>query len=67
MAKYVQSMYYGKEFFVMNFIVTFCWLQGLGVVSNWMPMVQGIRLFQNSTCSKVTSVCYEVKWYVVVQ
>ena len=29
----------GKEFFVMNFIVSFCWLKGLGMISNQVPSI----------------------------
>jgi len=44
-SKDVEGMDNGKKFFIMDFIVAFCRQQGLGMVHNGMPMVQGIRLF----------------------
>jgi hypothetical protein len=64
--KYLQGLYHGKEFFVMVFLVAFCWLQRLGVIGNWMPTIQGIWLFQNSACSKIAGICDEAKWFAVV-
>jgi len=44
-SKDVKGTNNGKKFFVMDFIVMFCREEGLGMVSNRVPMVQGIGLF----------------------
>ena len=46
-----------KEFVIMNFVVALSRLQGLGVVSDRVPMVQSIRLFKDSAHSEITGVC----------
>ena len=47
----------GKEFFIMDFVVAFSRLQGLGMVGNGMPPIQGIRLLEDGTSSKITGIC----------
>jgi len=34
----LESMNDSKKFFVMDFIVVFCWLQRLGVKCDWMQL-----------------------------
>jgi len=36
MAEMLESMNNSQEFFVMDFVVVLCWLEGLGVKSDWM-------------------------------
>ena len=43
--EYFQGANDGKEFFIMDFIVSFRWLKGLGMICNWVPMIEGIWLF----------------------
>ena len=40
----------------MNFIVLFCWTEGLGMVCNWMPMIESIWLLKDCACHEVTGV-----------
>jgi hypothetical protein len=44
MTKDVKSPDDSKEFFIMDLVVSFCWLQGFGMVSNGVPSVKGIWL-----------------------
>jgi hypothetical protein len=61
MSKNVKSPDDSKEFFIMDLVVSFCWLQGLGMVSNGVPLVKGIWLLQYSTSGEVTSISDEAK------
>ena len=38
MAEMIESMNDSQEFFVMNFVVMFSWLEGLGVKSDWVRL-----------------------------
>jgi hypothetical protein len=49
-AKYVQGLYNGKEFFVMDFIVVFCWLQRFRMIG------YGCQRFRASGCSRMAPV-----------
>jgi len=55
-----------KEFFIVNFVVALCWQQGLGVIHNGMPTIQGIWLFQNCSGGKVTGISDKSKWFPMV-
>jgi hypothetical protein len=46
----------GKEFFIVDIIVLFRWLEGLGIIGDWVPAVEKVGLFQDSTDGEVASV-----------
>jgi hypothetical protein len=50
-----------QEFFIVDIIVLFWWLEGLGIVGDWVPAIEKAGLFQDSTDSKVASVCDEAE------
>src|SRR6267378_419300 len=45
MAEGSKSTDNGKEFFIMNSVITLCRLEGLGKVSNRVPTIEKVRLF----------------------
>jgi hypothetical protein len=47
----------GKEFFVMNVIILFCGKEQLGEIGNWVPAIEKVGLFQNSTHGEITCIC----------
>ena len=59
---YEADTYKGREednhekFFIMDVVVAFSRLEGLGVVCNGVPSIQGIRLFQDGTSGKVAGI-----------
>jgi hypothetical protein len=67
MPKNVKSSDDSKEFFIVDLVVLFGWLQGVWMISNGVPSVKGIWLLQNSTGGKVTSVSDEVKGSGIVR
>ena len=46
----------GEEFFVMNVIIEFGWIEGLGEKGGWVPGVKGIRLFEDRAKGEVTGI-----------
>ena len=56
-----------KEFFIMDFVVAFSRLQGLGMVGNGMPPIQGIRLFEDGPCSKIAGICDQLERFTVIR
>ena len=50
--EYFKGINNGKEFFVVNFIVSFHGLKGLGMISNRVPMIEGIWLFKDLHLSR---------------
>src|SRR5712675_1431184 len=50
-----------EEFFVVDVVVEFGRLHGLGEESNRVPSVEKVGLFKNGTESKVTSIGDDVK------
>jgi hypothetical protein len=57
MAKGFKGMDDGEELFVMNIIILFSREEQLGEVSNGVPMVKKVGLFENCTHGKVTCIC----------
>ncbi len=66
MVKGSKSMDNGKEFLIMNSVIMFHRLKGLGKVSNGVPPTEKVGLFQDSTCGKITGVSYEPKGLGVI-
>ena len=46
----------GKEFFIMNVIIEFSLVKGLGKEGDWMPRVKSVRLFKDRSKGKVTGI-----------
>ena len=46
----------GKEFFVMNVVIEFSLIEGLGEKGNWVPGVKVVRLFKDRSKGKVTGI-----------
>jgi len=66
MVKGSKSTDNGKEFLIMNSVILFRRLKGLGKVSNRVPSIEKVGLFQDSTSGKITGICYEPKGLGVV-
>ena len=46
----------GEEFFVMNVVIEFGWIEGLREKGDWVPGVKGVRLFEDRAEGKVTGI-----------
>jgi hypothetical protein len=51
----------GKEFFIMNIVILFSREEGLGEVSDRVPAIKKVRLFENSTHGKVACISDKVE------
>jgi hypothetical protein len=47
----------GEEFLIMDIVILFSWEERLREVCDRVPVVKKVRLFENSTHSKVTCIC----------
>ena len=52
----------GEEFFIVNVVVKFGRLHGLGVESDRMPSVKEVGLFKDGTKGKVGSISKDTEW-----
>ena len=50
----------------MDFIVPFRRLQGLGVVGNRMPPIQGVWLFKDRACREITVISDQLEGFVMI-
>ena len=46
----------GKEFFIMNVVIEFGLIEGLGKEGDWVPGVKSVRLFKDRSKGKVTGI-----------
>src|SRR6266404_7896242 len=67
MAEGSKSTDNGKEFLIMNSVITLGRLEGLGKVSNRVPTIEKVRLFQDSASGKITGICDELKGLGVIR
>ena len=51
----------------MNFVISLGWLERLGIISNRVPPIESVGLFQNSAGSERAGVGYELERLVVVR
>jgi hypothetical protein len=56
-AKGFKGMDDSEEFFVMNIVILFCREEQLGKIGDWVPAIEKVKLFKNSTHGKVTCIC----------
>jgi len=67
MAEMGQSVDDSQEFFVMDLIIAFRRLQGFGVVSHGVRLSKSVFLFQDCSCSVITGIGDERKWFAIIR